>query len=127
MSWTDIRGRARKKVLDYWRWLNGEQTGPKKCELCRFSYKNRGEETPCKPCDFKPPELDRKTFEFFRLWDIVGSQWIAGGMGVVGLNFASIAVMCEAMCIDFDDRLIKKLKVIERDVLAKMEQDMNKK
>lgn len=57
---------------------------------------------------------------------MVGSQWIAGGMGVVGLNFASIAVMCEAMCVEFDDRLIRKLKVIERDVLAKMEHDMSK-
>ena len=44
-------------------------------------------------------------------------------MGVVGLDLGIISTICDKLDIEFDERLIRKLKVIEGKVLS----DMNSK
>lgn len=67
-------------------------------------------------CDFKPPKIGVETLRFFKIWELVNTQWIMGFDGPIGLNFGSIATICESVGFDFDERLIRQLKVIEAEV-----------
>jgi hypothetical protein len=100
--------------------LHGEQTGPEKCRVCKENFDLLKEPTPCGPCDYKPPLKDAALSQFIFLWSHICTQWRAGGMGVVGLDYPAVKMVCDAIGIDFDMFLLRKIKIAESIELEKI-------
>jgi len=61
--------------------------------------------------------------EAFELWNLAGTQWRVSFGGVVGLDYTAVVQIADIYAIDLGDRLFDKLRIIERQVLLKQEDD----
>jgi len=66
------------------------------------------------------PEND----DTWELWQSIATQWRAGGMGLVGLDYPAVALVAELLEIDFDSVMIKKIGAMEREVLGSKQSDV---
>jgi len=70
---------------------------------------------PCDTCDYgHPPQLIPENIEAIELWLAVQTQWRAGGMGVIGLDYAEVRQWAWDMGIVMTAAMWSKIKVLER-------------
>ena len=55
--------------------------------------------------------------EAWELWQAVSTQWRAGGMGLIGLDYPAVEMVAGKLDIEFDATTMKKIAAIEREVL----------
>ncbi len=58
--------------------------------------------------------------EAFGLWLSVRTQWRAGGMGVIGLDYAEVRFWADYMGIDLSGSVWNKIQALERWQLRKL-------
>ncbi len=61
--------------------------------------------------------------EAWELWLEVNTQWRAGGMGIVGLDYPAVYREAERLEIEVSNCTMLKIKALERHVLEKMLND----
>lgn len=64
-----------------------------------------------------------ENFEAWELWLEVQTQWRAGGMGVIGLDYHAVYTEAERIGIVLSVCTMKKIKCLERVVLEGMTKD----
>jgi len=60
-----------------------------------------------------------ENIEALELWDQVNTQWRAGGMGVIGLDYTEVRVRAKELDIEMSDCVWRKIKILEAKVLEK--------
>lgn len=77
-----------------------------------------GEDPPCAGCDYGDcPELMEANAEAWELWLSVNTQWRAGGLGIVGLDYPAVWAMAERLEIEVGNCVMGKIRALERMVL----------
>jgi hypothetical protein len=66
------------------------------------------------------PALMDENIEAWALWIEVQTQWRAGAMGVIGLDYHAVYREAERLAIDLSAGLMKKIKRLERSVLEQI-------
>jgi len=91
------------------------------CRKCIASKKQRKQPTPCGTCDYGRPgeALRAENEEALELWEAVATQWRAGGMGVVGLDYAEVRAWASDLAIDLSPCLWSKIRALERHELER--------
>lgn len=56
--------------------------------------------------------------EAWDLWQASATQWRTGGMGMIGLDYAAVALVAEKMELDFCGQTLKRIAALEREVLS---------
>ena len=60
------------------------------------------------------------------LWAAVRTQWRAGSMGVIGLDYRVLYLEAERLEINLSNCMMKKIKVLEKSVLESMAESSKK-
>lgn len=63
------------------------------------------------------PEIMPENTEAMELWDQVNTQWRAGAMGVIGLDYAEVRIRAKELDIEMSGCVWRKIKVLEGKVL----------
>jgi len=58
--------------------------------------------------------------EVWELWLSVNTQWRAGGMGIVGLDYPAVWAMAERLEIEVSNCVMGKIRALEHYVLGEM-------
>ncbi len=64
--------------------------------------------------------------ETWELWLSVNTQWRAGGMGIVGLDYPAVWAMAARLEIEVSNCVMMKIQALERAVLAAINSDDGK-
>lgn len=64
--------------------------------------------------------------EAWELWLAVNTQWRAGGLGIVGLDYPAVWAMAARLEIEVGNCLMRKIQGLEREVLAQMSDEAKK-
>ena len=64
--------------------------------------------------------------EAWHLWTVCNTQWIAGGFGVIGLNYQTVMEMAKLYMIEITPNLMAKIRILEREYLKKINEKGNK-
>ena len=86
------------------------------CESCRATHQG---EPPCETCEWRQPELDPNNEEALELWLASRTQWRAGGVGVVGIDYLAVQQEAERLEIDLNRCLMRKVQALEQLELKK--------
>ena len=65
------------------------------------------------------PELMQENFDALELWNQVNTQWRAGAMGVIGLDYAEVRIRAKELDIELNECIWRKIKVLEAKVLER--------
>lgn len=65
------------------------------------------------------PEIMVENVEVLELWNDVNTQWRAGGMGIVGLDYREVRERAEELDIDMSECVWRKIKILENKILEK--------
>ena len=71
----------------------------------------------CPQCVNACPELLPENDEALELWRASGSQWRAGGMGVIGLDYPAVFLVADKLDIDVDHVMLHKIQAMEQAAL----------
>jgi hypothetical protein len=77
---------------------------------------------PCGSCDYGPhkaPELMPENIEALELWNQVNTQWRAGAMGMIGLDYSEVRTRARELDIDLSECVWRKIKALEGKILDK--------
>lgn len=69
------------------------------------------------------PDLMPENIDAMELWDDVNTQWRAGGMGIVGLDYGELRRRAKELDIDLSPGMWRKIKMLERKVLEGKQSD----
>ena len=58
--------------------------------------------------------------EAWELWQMVNTQWRAGGMGIIGLDYPAVWTMAKMIEIEMTPCLMMKIQKLEYAVLESM-------
>lgn len=61
----------------------------------------------------------------WELWCAVSTQWRAGGMGVIGLDYGLTMKIAALMRIPWTPALFKKIRILEEATLKRMRTKVN--
>ena len=67
--------------------------------------------------------LMAQNVDAWELWQEVQTQWRAGAMGVIGLDYHAVYAEAQRIGIDLSVCTMKKIKALERAVLKKISAD----
>jgi len=65
------------------------------------------------------PELMPENVDVLELWGDVNTQWRAGGMGLIGLDYREVRERARELDIDLSPCVWRKIKMLENKVLEK--------
>ena len=88
------------------------------CKGCRKAAKIRRHAPRCGDCRWNPPLMTGNA-EAMRLWGRVQTQWRAGGLGLVGLDYPAVRIEARALGIYMSHGLMRKLQAMEHHYLER--------
>jgi len=65
------------------------------------------------------PDLMPENVEAFELWEETNTQWRAGGMGIIGLDYGEVRIWARELDIDLSQCMWRKIKTLEAKALDK--------
>lgn len=92
----------------------------KRVEYCEACGAKDQEKTlaKCVGCDYnKPPGLWEVNQDAWMIWQAIKTQWRAGGMGVVGLDYSEVRYAAKEFGIEYSTRTRQKIMALEREIL----------
>lgn len=78
--------------------------------------------TSCIGCEYERPVLDHDNFEVWALWGYVQTQWrvvVGERLLYIGLDYNAVKILADALGIDLEPATLNKLRLLEREFLAK--------
>jgi len=69
------------------------------------------------------PEIMDENVEVLELWNDVNTQWRAGGMGIVGLDYREVRTRAKELDIELSVCIWRKIRLLEGKVLTKSNED----
>lgn len=97
---------------------------PKRLGYCGTCASGRAPDDPppCSTCPCaKGPDLKPENRDAMRLWLAAGTQWRSAGFGLVGLDYAALALVAGLLRppVDLDPHCFDKIQALERFELAR--------
>ena len=64
-----------------------------------------------------------ENIEAMELWSQIDTQWRAGAMGVIGLDYREVRTRAREMDIEVNECMWRKIKLLEKMVLKRQHKD----
>ncbi|WP_369688322.1 DUF1799 domain-containing protein [Desulfatitalea tepidiphila] len=89
-------------------------------QYCQTCFKANSGNPPCEDCEWQPPALLPENQDALELWLAVQTQWRAGPMGVIGLDYNVLYQEAIRLGIDLSPGVMKKIRTLEAATLEKV-------
>lgn len=111
----NLRGSGRgKKLTKHLSWY-ADKKRIKYCDICGA---RKTEPEKCRTCDYgRPPKLLKVNWDAWLIWQDVQTQWRAGGMGLIGLDYSEVRQSAKDLGIEYTMANKRKIQALERECL----------